>query len=1099
MGGGGKNLSLSLELQLALDSDHLGNKPVGRLADIKLDCLGCPGRLVPLIFTDDEHAVLPAGEKVEEPSQFGFILAISCFETEAAFCSRQIHERHDPLPSSRYRRHCSNTRCRGQAWYTHWAMPGAIPDTINPEQAKAVKHAGGPLLIVAGAGTGKTTVVTERLAHLIMSKGVPSDNILALTFTDKAAEEMRDRVQRILPFGYLDLWVMTFHALGQRLLQAHALDVGLPNDFKLVSQTDQWLLIREHLDAFDLDYYRPLGNPSKFITALVKHFSRLKDEDISPQEYLKYAKSLSRGMKTKSDDERSEAARIMELAKAYATYNQLLLDTGALDFGDLILSTLRLLRERPAILKKYQKQFQHILVDEFQDTNWAQYELIKRLAAPRNNLTVVGDDDQSIYKFRGASVSNILEFKKDFPDAAVIVLTKNYRTRQSILDLAHMFIQKNNPDRLEARGSDLGGLALSKKLKAQRGGQGVFGVMHVKTQEAEARGVAEKIDELKTANPDLQWDAFCVLVRANDHADIFIDEFERRNWPYVFLAARGLFTKPLVLDLLAYVRLLDNYHESAALFRVLSMPIWNIDHGDVVEISYLAKKKTWSLYEALHQLPQVKTAEASQKGIRRILELVRIHTELANTKPVGEVLLHFLNDSGYLKDITKDETIRSHQQVGYLRQFFKAIETFQKGERTATVKSFLRYIDHVTESGDAGGLEHDVEAGPETIKIMTVHSAKGLEFPYVFIGNVVEQRFPGMDRKDPIPVPEALVREILPQGDAHTQEERRLMYVAITRARDGAFFTLAEDYGGQRRKKPSPFLYELGLLQPPLKAEAKRPPPPARQFRPTPQQSGETAKYVKQEKQYSFTKLSTYNECPWRYRYAFVLQVPKKGSHTLSYGSSIHQTLYNFFKLWKDREQNKQPPVTLEELLTIYDRCFLDDWYLSKKMRQEYYGRGKQALTAWYAKTVKAPPQVLRLEQIFNLKVDEFIINGAIDRIDQVGEDPKTKKKLVKIVDYKTGKVKEKFEKDDTYQLLIYALAVKDPKILDGEVKELEYYFLDENTPKSYAPAAKDEADALAWIRGTIKKIQIGDFRPTPSPMVCKFCDYREICEYRAV
>ncbi len=980
-------------------------------------------------------------------------------------------------------------------------MPGLIPEKVNTEQAKAVQHGRGPLLIVAGAGTGKTTVITERLAHLIMNEQVPSDNILALTFTDKAAGEMQDRVERILPFGYLDLWVMTFHSFGQRLLQTHALDIGLSNDFKLLSQTDQWLLIREHLDDFDLDYYRPLGNPTKFITALVKHFSRLKDEDISPAEYVKHAKSLAKGKSKKNEADKAEASRIMELAKAYATYNQLLLDNNALDFGDLILYTLRLLRERPAILKKYQRQFQHILVDEFQDTNWAQYELIKLISLLRNNLTVVGDDDQSIYKFRGASVSNILEFKKDFPEADVILLTKNYRTRQSILDLAHAFIQKNNPDRLEAKQELFGGLEVVKKLAAQRPGKGEIDVIHVDTQESEARSVADKIEDLRFRNKDLSWDAFCVLVRANDHADNFISEFERRGFPYVFLAARGLFTKPLVLDLLAYLRLLDNYHESGALYRVLAMPIWGIDHGDVVELSYFAKKKTLSLYEALNRLTDVPVAEASRKGITKILDLLKQHTELAQTKPVGEVILHFLNDSGYLQALTKDETVQSHQQVALLRQLFKVVETFQRGERPAIVKSFLKYIDHVTESGDAGSLEHDLESSsPESIKIMTIHGAKGLEFPYVFVGNVVEERFPGRDRKDPIPVPDALVREILPQGDAHRQEERRLMYVAITRARDGVFFTLAEDYGGQRRKKPSPFLYELGLLKPPVKAEAKKPPPPARQFHPTPRQQKEAAVYNGRETHFSFTKLATYNDCPWKYRYAFVLQVPKKGSHVLSYGSSIHQTLFNFFTLWKERQKSEEPArVSLEELLTMYDRCFIDEWYPSKVARSKFYERGKKALTAWHAKTVKAFPNVLQLEQTFNLKIDEFVINGAIDRIDETGVDAKTKKSLVKIVDYKTGKVKEKFDRDDKYQLLIYTLAVQDPTILAAEVKELEYYFVDENGSRTMRPTDKDAVATQDWIRSTVEKIQSGDFHATPDPMVCKFCNYKEICEYRAI
>ncbi len=981
-------------------------------------------------------------------------------------------------------------------------MPGVIPEKVNPEQAKAIKHGQGPLLIVAGAGTGKTTVVTERIADLIMNRQIPSDNILALTFTDKAAGEMQERVEKILPYGYVDLWVMTFHGFGQRLLQQHALDIGLSNDFKLLSQTDQWLMIRQHLDEFDLDYYRPLGNPTKFITALVKHFSRLKDEDIKPEEYVKYAKSLTKGKTKKSmpEEEAADAARVMELADAYEKYNQLLLDNNALDFGDLILYTLRLLRERPAILKKYQQQFQYVLVDEFQDTNWAQFELIKRLSAPRNNLTVVGDDDQSIYKFRGASVSNILEFKKDFPEAEVVVLTKNYRTKQSILDLAYSFIQKNNPDRLEAKMDLIGGLKIVKQLKAQREGKGEIGLVHVETQEAEARGVADKINELKKANAELKWDAFCILVRANDHAEIFIDEFVRRGMPYVFLAARGLFVKPIILDLLAYLRLLDNYHEGAALYRVLAMPIWNIDHGDVVEISYQAKKKTWSMYEALQHLDEITISEASKPGIARLMELIVQHTEFAQTKPVGEVLFHFLNDSGYLRDIGPGETVESQKQISLLRQLFKVIESFIHGEKEVTSNAFLKYIDHVTESGDAGGLEHDIEAGPETIKIMTIHSAKGLEFPYVFVGNVVEQRFPGMDRKDPIPVPDPLVREILPQGDAHLQEERRLMYVAVTRARDGIFFTLAEDYGGARRKKPSVFLYELGVLKAPGKAEKKKAPLPERLFKPTPQQTKEIAEYVMPVKKYSFTNLTTYNDCPWKYRYAVVLKMPTNKTHNQSYGTSIHKTLQEFFNRWQIREKEKvNPPVSLDELLAIYERWFIHEWYPSEPERNKFIKQGKLALTEWYKKTVADMPKVLGLEKVFNLKVDEFVINGSIDRIDQIGFDQKTKKPMIKIIDYKTGSAKDKLTKEQKHQLLIYALAVQDPNIIDGEVKELEYYYVNDNVPLNFPLKEKELLETEDWIRGTIKKIQSGDFQATPSKFICDYCDFREICEFRAI
>jgi len=322
---------------------------------------------------------------------------------------------------------------------------------LNKEQLEAVTFGEGPLLIVAGAGTGKTTVITKRVAYLIEAKKLSPNEILAVTFTDKAAEEMEERVDKLLPYGYLDLWISTFHSFCQRVLQEYGLDIGIPGDFKILDPTSAWLLIRRNLERFHLDYYRPRGNPTKFIHALIEHFARCKDQGIYPEDYLRYAQKIEndfqKGRNKELDD--TEVRRIKEIAKAYETYQQILLENSALDFGDLINYTLLLFKKRPKILKKYQDQFKYILVDEFQDTNWAQYELVKLLAEPRKNITVSLDDDQSIYRWRGSSFNNLLRFKEDYPEAKEVILVKNYRSTQDILDLAYKFIQLNNPNRLE--------------------------------------------------------------------------------------------------------------------------------------------------------------------------------------------------------------------------------------------------------------------------------------------------------------------------------------------------------------------------------------------------------------------------------------------------------------------------------------------------------------------------------------------------------------------------------------------------------------------------------------------------------------------------
>ncbi|MBI2426493.1 MAG: UvrD-helicase domain-containing protein, partial [Candidatus Kerfeldbacteria bacterium] len=401
---------------------------------------------------------------------------------------------------------------------------------LNNEQRKAVTSPGGPLLIVAGAGTGKTTVITRRIAYLIDKKIATSDQILALTFTEKAAAEMEERTETLLPLGYTELWISTFHAFCERILHENALDIGLPNDFALVNETEAWMLVREHLDRFELEYYKPLGSPMKFIQAMLRHFSRLKDEDITPAQYVEYAdrlrldhdaaefRAVRRGKSKEENAIITEASRLKELAHAYATYEQILRENGSLDFGDLITATLKLFRERPTILERTQNQFPYILVDEFQDTNTAQYDLIKLLAPPQRNVTVCGDDDQSLYRFRGASISNIFEFKKDFPDSREVLLVENYRSPQNILDLAYRFIQLNNPYRLEyqlqntdpragkegetireqidKKGKKLE-TVISKKLKANtRISVGEIAHLHFETSADEARGVIQKILEL---------------------------------------------------------------------------------------------------------------------------------------------------------------------------------------------------------------------------------------------------------------------------------------------------------------------------------------------------------------------------------------------------------------------------------------------------------------------------------------------------------------------------------------------------------------------------------------------------------------------------
>lgn len=996
---------------------------------------------------------------------------------------------------------------------------------LNQEQKEAVLHRDGPLLIVAGAGTGKTTVITKRIGWLIQQKLAKSDEILALTFTDKAAFEMEERVDSLLPLGYLDLWISTFHSFCERILKAHALEIGLSNDFILLDHTEQWMLIRRNLDRFHLDYYRPLGNPTRFIHALLDHFSRAKDEMIRPEEYLEFSKKLQ----LDSDSDRAEdqeMLRIEEVAKAYHIYQQLLLENNALDFGDLINYTLELFDKRTHILETYRKQFKYILIDEFQDTNFAQYELIKKLAYPKNNLTVCADDDQSIYRFRGASTSNVLQFIQEFPESKHVFLVKNYRNQQNVLDMAYNFIQLNNPDRLEyqlnnkkenrvtiddKKNRKVG--RLSKRLVAQKTGKSIIEHIHTKTYQEEALEVVKKILELYNGN----WSDFAILVRANSAAGPFIQALSKASIPYQFLASRGLYTQPVILNIISFLKLLDDYHESSALYRILTLPQFEISAQEIPKLTHLSRKKNWSLYESMRKYTgQIQLSENAQKKIERILSLIEKHSSLTKEQSVSRIILSFLEQSGYLQFLKNQNEQQTRDDLRYLNQFYKEVVKFEEESIDKSVKAFLERLDYILDSGDVGTLTPDWEEGPDVVKVMTVHGAKGLEFPYVFLVNLVDKRFPTVERKEPIPLPDELVKEILPEGDIHLQEERRLFYVGMTRAQKGLFFSTAEDYGGTRKKKPSRFLEEIGIV-----SKVKRPS--------VKKHTTVIEKHIKDStishrstkrretyhlpRYFSFTQLKAYETCPLQYKFAHILYIPTKGNAVFSFGRTIHTTMQRFYSLAKDRSKASQVSlfdsgstgessyakknakyvkelVSKKELIEIYEKNWIEDWYKSKEQLDQYFKKGKKILREYYdlIPDEQIPPKYV--EKDFHLKIGEYTLKGRIDRIDEV-EDGK-----IEIIDYKTGTLRDEstLTPEDKEQLLIYQLAVE--RVFKEKPKRLSYYYVEENKKVSFLGDENELNTLEKNIISEIDAIRNSDFSPTPS-FKCKFCDFNSICEYR--
>ena len=969
---------------------------------------------------------------------------------------------------------------------------------LNSEQKDAATHKEGPLMIVAGAGTGKTTVVTQRIAWLIDQGMVRPEQILALTFTDKAAAEMEERVDRLLPYGYVDLQISTFHSFCERLLREFGVEIGLPTDFRLANELDAWLLARKHFDRFELDHFRPLGNPTKYIRSMLTHFSRAKDMAVDPEQYLEFVEGQRADLDSAqaSEEVTSELNRLDELARAYHTYQTILLENDSLDFGDLILYTIQLLHKRPAILDVIRKRYPYILVDEFQDTNDAQYRLVKAIGHPLNNITVVGDDDQSIYKFRGASLANILRFEKDFPETKKIVLTKNYRSVQTILDKAYGFIQNNNPNRLESSSKG----QLSKKLSANVEGQGIIKHIHADRLEDEVRLVVERILELKEGEPDLGWNDFAILVRSNSAGTDFAQTLERHKIPFQFLALRGLYSKPVVLDSLAILRIVDDPYDSPSMYRVLSMDMFGIDEATITELNHLARRKGKGLFEAIEMSQHILQLDPEQaRTLYNLQEQIRAFQKEARTKKVSELFVSIVKESGYLEWLNNLDERSKLESFGYLQQMYERLKSFERRHEHPVLHHFLEEFAHERDAGEEGSLNVDLEAGPDMVRIMTVHAAKGLEFKHVFVVNLVDQRFPTRRKSDAIPIPVGLC-ETESEDTDHVEEERRLFYVAMTRAKKGLYLTSASDYGGVRKRKLSRFLHELGyeIGDDGDSVEAVG----IFDSDQGPQQIDEKVT-IPIPKQFSFTQLAAFKTCPLQYKFAHILKVPVFGKWTFSFGKTMHNTLQKFFSVWLERTGQQQTslfenvpsssdgsPVSLDELLAMYESCWQDDWYVSDQQREEYRSRGRKSLISFYKGLDENPPTPFSIEQGFTLKFGDIVLKGRIDRIDSFEDG-------VEIIDYKTGspKSEKKMSKADKEQLFLYHLAARD--VLGLNPKKLTFHYLEDNSQVSFLPSEKDLVALEKEIVERVQRIRESTFLAKPG-FHCKFCDFADICEFRS-
>ena len=971
---------------------------------------------------------------------------------------------------------------------------------LNKEQLEAVTHGAGPLLVIAGAGTGKTTVITERIKYLIAEGLARPGEILALTFTEKAAREMEERIDIALPYGYTQMWVSTFHAFCDKLLRDEAINIGLNPAFKLISEAEGTVLLRDLLIKLDLSYFLPLGNPNKFVAALLNHIGRLKDEDISPSQYSVWAKQKKTHAQT--EEEILEAKKYIELSQIYSAYEDLKTNQSSCDFEDLIANTLKLFRTRPNILKQYHQKFTHILVDEFQDTNYAQNQLLILLCGKNPNLTVVGDDDQSVYKWRGAAISNIIQFKAFYPRVKIVVLNQNYRSNQEILDRAYTLIQYNNPDRLEAKEK------ISKKLvsiRKEKGRQIEF--IHTGSVEDEAEAIVKKI--LSLTHPSfspapLSYKDIAILVRANSHADPFIRALSRSAIPHQFLGPGRLYHQPEIKDLIAYLKVLNNFEDDASFYRVLSLSYFNIPGRDLAAIGNFGKRFALHLFEVCellsgksHSMPGASVPFVSQPTIKTVTLLVEIihrHLDLVPKETAGQILFFFLSDTGMLKSILEYTHPINERRAENIMKFFNKLKTFETQMPDATIRSAVDWLDLSMSLGESPLAASVDWTQNNAVNLLTVHSAKGLEFPAVFLVNLAVGRFPTTEKREQIPVPDELIKEVLPEGDYHLEEERRLFYVGMTRAKDFLFLSSADYYGeGKRERKISPFVFEsLGLSSHSLPSASysqlslldwHKPPLPDTQFSAA---KSVTINYL------SYSQIQTFLDCPLHYKARYILKIPTPPTPALAFGSTIHSFLKDFYLKVKTN-----PGVSKSGLEKMLFDLLRQNWnpegFNNKSHEQKYLAKGQEYLKGFLENHFDPARLPVALEVPFTVPLNQNLkIGGKIDRVDLLSNGS------IEILDYKTGKSPPQKDIEKDLQLSFYALAAtsiaEPPFAKNPQQVKLTLFYLEEQKLKTTTRTPEQLELAKNKIQDYAAQISASDFHCSGS-YFCQECEYKILCD----
>ncbi len=635
-------------------------------------------------------------------------------------------------------------------------------ETLNEPQREAVLNTEGPCMLIAGAGSGKTRVLTYRIAYLIQNKGVDAFNIMALTFTNKAAKEMRDRIEKVVGSDAKNLWMGTFHSVFARILRAEATHIGYPSNFTIYDTDDSKSLIRSIVKEMGLDDTQYKQN------AVYNRISAAKNRLISWQDYLRNPILMG-------DDASNMRPEIGNIYKAYSLR---CFKSGAMDFDDILFNTDKLFKEHLDVLNKYQQRFQYALVDEFQDTNLCQYQIVRRLSAVRQNICVVGDDAQSIYGFRGADISNILNFEKDYPDLRIVKLEQNYRSTKTIVDAANSVIAKNKAQ-------------LPKNVWTQNEEGNPVELIKAVSDNEEGKLVASSIFEEKMQQ-QLKFSDFVILYRTNSQSRAIEESLRRMNIKYKVVGGLSFYQRKEIKDLLAYLRFALNQQDEASFRRIINLPKRGIGDSTIDKIVVAANDHAISIWDVLQNASPFVGGRAAGPIDDFVNMIKRFNIEL-QAKDAYEAASDIAKASGLLRELYEDKTVEGLSRYENVQELLNAIKEYvdDPEKEDKSLGAFLQEVSLVS------SMDEDKDKDPDKVTLMTIHMAKGLEFKYVYIVGLEEDLFPS---------------QMMLSSRSELEEERRLFYVAITRAESRLFLSYALTryrFGRLKNCEPSRFLDDI--------------------------------------------------------------------------------------------------------------------------------------------------------------------------------------------------------------------------------------------------------------------------------------------------